>query len=56
MNGIHEKAIIGTDERLVRVETDVVWIKKALEKTVNRLPIWATAIIGLLTATVGWLM
>ena len=39
------------------VKRDISWIKMSLtdiKKNLSNLPVWATVIISLLTATVGW--
>ena len=41
------------------VRTDIKWIKEKLHylvKSANRLPTWATVLISVLMATIGWLV
>ena len=42
--------------RITRNETDIKTIFDLVEKIRNRLPNWATVLIGLLMGVIGWLL
>ena len=46
----------GVQAKITNIERDIKDIKGSIKKVINRPPAWATAIIAVLTAVVGWLI
>ncbi len=49
-----EMGIVQND--ITNIKEDIKEIKACMRKVMNRLPVWATVIIAVLTACVGWLI
>jgi len=46
----------GHEARIAQNEKSIEMINQLLEKIRNRLPVWGTALISLLTLFIGWLL